>query len=171
MTVQSETKQLRRQQPSAQETLRCDWERPSAVAREVDQLSKRWAIELGQRPFEPDWERIFALDRANGALVWTARTAHGTLTGYLFVTFNRAMFTNANFARIEAGYLAPEWRSGPVGLRYIKSAVQAIKRLNGFSIEWETNDAFEPDAHGRSRLATLLERLNFEQVGTCMRLR
>lgn len=171
MTAQPDPKRLRHPQPLGRDALRCDWERPAAVAREVDSLSKRWAAELGQPPFESDWQRIFALDRAQAALVWTARSLNGTLAGYLFVTFNRALFTGKNYSRIEAGYLAPEWRSGLVGVRYIRSAIDALKRLNGNPIEWETNDAFEPDANGRSRLARLLERLGFEQIGTCMRLR
>jgi hypothetical protein len=145
--------------------LRCDWERPSVCAKEVLSLAERWRAEIGSEPFDPDWGRLFAMERASQCAVWTARTLTGPLVGYMVCTFTRGLFINRQFARIQAGYLAPEWRPG---LRYIKSTLDAIKRLGDFTIEWETNDHFEPDADGRSRLALLLQRLGFEQVGTVM---
>jgi hypothetical protein len=153
---------------SDRERLKVQWEKPSDAAREITSLSLRWAKELGCAPFEVDWERIFALERRAGALVWTARSQGGAMVGYLAVTFTRGMFINKFFARIEAGYLAPEWREGLMGFRYIKSIVPAIDAIGKFDIEWETNDEFEPDANGRARLATLLERMGFVQVGTVM---
>lgn len=153
---------------SVRERLKCQWEKPSDAAREITSLSLRWAKELGCAPFEVDWERIFALERRAGALVWSARSPSGVMVGYLAVTFTRGMFINKFFARIEAGYLAPEWREGLMGFRYIKSIVPAIDAIGNFDIEWETNDGFEPDAKGRARLAKLLERIGFVQVGTVM---
>ena len=126
--------------------LRCDWERPSVIAKEMLALAGRWQVELGTDPFDPDWERIFALERMSAAMIWTARSIPGALVGYMFVTFGRGLFTSQRVARIEAGYLAPEWRAGMTGLRYIKSTLDAIDRLGAFSIEWETNDHYEPDA-------------------------
>ena len=130
-------------------------------------------MEIGEQPFDPDWDRLFAMERASQCAVWTARTTklydpleRGPLVGYMVCTFTRGLFINRQFARIQAGYLAPEWRPG---LRYIKSTLDAIDRLGQFAIEWETNDHFEPDADGRSRLALLLQRLGFEQVGTVMK--
>ena len=135
-------------------------------------LSRRWQAELGEEPFEPDWDRIFAMERAGAAMIWTARSLQGALVGYMFVTFtNGIFFSSTRFARILAGYLAPEWRAGTTGLRYIRSTLDAIDQLGAFRIEWETNDRFEPDDSGRSRLAGLLKRLGFEQVGTVMRRR
>lgn len=161
--VPSQAKPLPRSVPVA---LKCGWEAPSAAAKEVELLSRRWAIELGQPPFEPDWERIFALERANSAKLWTARTIEsGVLVGFMFCTFNRGIFTSKNFARIEVGYLAPEWRG--LGFRFVKSIMREFKT----PVEWETNDLFKPDEHGRSRVARVLERLGFEQIGTCMRRR
>lgn len=158
-------------QRSAPAALKCGWERPSEIAREITVLANRFTSELGQPPYEPDWARIFALERAQSAIIWSGRTARGTLVAYLGVTFNRGLFTGLPYSRIEAGYLLPEWREGSFGVRFIKGGIDAIERINGNPIEWETNDAFAPDANGRSRLATLLKRLGFEQVGTCMRLK
>ena len=149
--------------------LRCDWERPSVIAKEMLALAARWQAELGAEPFDPDWERIFALERMSAAMIWTARSIPGALVGYMFITFGRGLFTSAQVATIRAGYLAPEWRAGTTGLRYIKSTIDAIGRLGAFSIEWETNDAYEPAPDGRSRLAGLLKRLGFTQVGTVMK--
>lgn len=146
--------------------LKCQWEPPSSVAKEVMSLSERWAAELGHKKFDPDWDRIFWLERMNSINIWTARTPTGALAGYLVVTILKNLFTSERYSRIEAGYLAPEWREGLRGFRYIKSLVTQIK---GSNIEWETNDLFEPDERGRARLAKLLERLGFKQVGTVMR--
>lgn len=156
---------------SGQGALEFSWALPSEVAREIDGLARRFATELGRPRYEPDWSRIFELERTGHARIWGARTLNGMLVGYLGVTLNSGLFTQRSYARIEAGYLSPEWRNGPLGIQFIKSGIAAIKALNSQSIEWETNDDFEPDANGRSRLALLLERLGFEQVGTCMRLK
>lgn len=168
MTVQLAKRPARPLPPSdlaAPDALHCAWERPSVVAREVEKLSRRWATELGRSSFDIDWERVFALERSGSMMVWTARTPNGLMAGYLVCTSNKGLFTGERFTRVEAGYLAPEWRDGLKGYRFIKAFVSVCKG----PIEWETNDAFEPDAHGRSRLARLLERLGFVQTGTTMR--
>lgn len=170
MTAQLGTKPPQHPPQSARVQLKCGWELPSKVAPEVIVLSRRWAAELGRSPFDPDWDRIFALERAGLAAVWAARSLEGVLVGYLFCTDNRGMFTGERFNRIEAGYLAPEWRNGLLGLRYIKSGVKAMQALGAPVVEWQTNDAFEPDESGKSRLARVLARLGFKQVGTSMRL-
>jgi hypothetical protein len=158
-------------QPLDQDRLSCSWERPSAIAREVTPLTNRWADELGVARFEPDWDRVFALERAGALAVWTARTLDRTLVGYAVCSWTRGFWTNQSFCRIDPFYLTPEWR-GPHGWRYMKSLVAAIARLTpGCELEWETNDAFQPDEHGRSRLAKLLERLSFRQVGTTFQRR
>lgn len=165
MTAQLDLKPPRPPQRSVQGTLEFAFERPSECAREVDGLARRFAAELGRPPYEVDWERVFSLERASIAGMWTAR--HQTiLVGYLGFTVNRGLFTSEPYTRIEAGYLAPEWREGLNGVRFI---ARFIAGMYSVPIEWETNDAFAPDANGRSRLATLLVRLGFRQVGTVMR--
>lgn len=165
MTVPLDPKQVRQLQRWAPAQLKCGWERPSDSAREITGLAKRFALEIGHPQYEPDWGRIFEMERAGAALVWGVRAIEtNVLVGYLGCTFNKGLFTGSAYTRIEAGYLAPEWR-GPLGWWFIKVFANEV---NG-AIEWETNDAFEPDEHGRSRLATLLERLGFAQVGTVMR--
>lgn len=166
MTAQFALKRPPLPRPSAPAQLKCGWELPSAIAKELTLLARRFSDEFGLPPYDIDWDRVFALERAGLLRVWTARTPAGALTGCLTITFNRGLFTSTFHHRIETGFLSPEWRSGALGVRFIKSAVAAI---GPGPVEWETNDAFEPDANGRSRLATLLERLGFKQVGTTMR--
>ena len=152
--------------PSGRVTLECGWERPSEVAREITALFKRFAADLGREPYDIDWDRVFALERAGVMALWNARTiSDRILVGSLVCVRGTGLFTSKPFTRIEAGYLAPEWRDGSAGFSFIKSL---LAKLDG-PVEWETNDRFEPDANGRSRLATLLERLRFVQVGTTMR--
>ena len=158
-------------QPLDQDRLSCAWERPSAIAHEVTPLTNRWAAELGVARFEPDWDRVFALERAGTLAVWSARTLDRVLVGYAVCNWTRGLWLNQSFCRIDPFYLTPEWR-GPIGVRYVKSLIVAIGRLTpGCTVEWETNDDFQPDEHGRSRLAKLLERLNFRQVGTTFQRR
>ena len=172
VTIRPDPSPAKSKKPPARVTLRCDWELPSAISREVIVLFERFASELGRAPYDIAWDRVFALERAGVMRLWTARTIDGgVLVGCIVCVWGTGLFTSAPYTRIEAGYLTPEWRGGLLGFRFIKSAVVAIEALNGGKIEWETNDHFEPDAHGRSRLAALLERLGFEQVGTTMRQR
>lgn len=159
----ADTKSLKQPQLSGREQLKCQWELASAIAQEVLSLSHRWAAEIDSETFDPDWDRVFALERLNSLRIWTARTPHGALAGFFVVTLLRGLFTTSVFARIEAGYLAPEWREGSRGRRYIESVVQAIGE---HPIEWETNTAFG----GEAALVKLLKRLGFRQVGTSMRL-
>lgn len=159
----ADTKYPKQPQLSGHEQLKCQWELASAIAQEVLSLSHRWAAEIGSAAFDPDWDRIFALERLNSLRVWTARTAKGALAGYLVISLLRGLFTNQKYARIEAGYLATEWREGFRGYRFIKSAIEAI---GDNPIEWETNSAFG----GEASLVKLLKRLGFRQVGTSMRL-
>lgn len=154
-------------QPLGQDRLRCDWERISVIAREVAPLARRQCAEMVAQPFDMDWDRLFDYERAGTFAVWTARLLDRTLVGYAACLWSTGLWSQSTrFCRVEAFYLVPEWR-GPLGYRYMKSLLAAIERLApDATIEWETNDRFQPDEHGRSRLAKLLERLNFRQVGT-----
>ena len=72
-------------QPSAPARLSCSWERFPEVASELRYLSARQQAEIGDgyEPYDPDWDRYFAFDRAGSAMVWTARTLSGVLVGYV----------------------------------------------------------------------------------------
>ena len=163
-------RQLKPPQPSGPDRLRCDWERLSAIAHEVAPLARRHYAEMVDHLFDPNWDELFALERMGVLGVWTARTVDRTLVGYTFCFWRNWLWSReVRYCCIDACYLAPEWR-GDLGYRYVKSIVAAVGRIEpGARVRWETNDMFEPDAHGRSRLAKLLERFNFRQVGTVMR--
>ena len=74
MLVQLEKRLPPLPQPSVPVALKCEWERPTVCGQEVLALSRRWAAELGETPFDPNWDYIFAMERANSAMVWTAPT-------------------------------------------------------------------------------------------------
>lgn len=142
--------------------------------RELAPLLVRQQDEVGKayQDFDPDWNRYFEYERAGLLRIWTARDEHGVLVGYfvgLFVHGLHAASTRHCYA--DLFWLAPEWRDGLLGLRFLRSVVQACEGLRVQVLRWETNDTFMPDGNGRSRVARLLERLGFEQVGTVMQKR
>ncbi len=53
-------------QHSGRVPLRCKWEQPSAIANEILVLAKQQQAEVGEdyEPFDPDWERWLAIERA-----------------------------------------------------------------------------------------------------------
>src|SRR5216684_3140259 len=140
MTAQPVPNQAKQPQPSVPVALRCDWERLSVIPHEVMTLARRQQAEMGHEPPNPDWDRLFALERSNSFLVWTARTLDKTLVGYAFCMTTQDIFTGARLCRIEALYLAPEWREGMLGVRFVRSVFDAIGKLGDFIIEWETDD-------------------------------
>ena len=142
--------------------------------RELAPLLERQQAEVGTtyQDFDPDWGRYFEYERAGILRIWTARDAQGALVGYfvgLDVHGLHAASTRHCYA--DLFWLAPEWRDGLLGLRFLRSVVEACKGLGVQVLRWETNDTFAPDAHGRSRVARLLERLGFVPVGTVMQMR
>ncbi len=144
------------------------------VVGELAPLLKRQQDEVGRtyQDFDPDWNRYFEYERAGVLRIWTARDECGVLVGYfvgLVVHGLHAASTRHCYA--DLFWLAPEWRDGLLGLRFLRSVVTATKGLGVQVLRWETNDTFSPDANGRSRVARLLERIGFVAVGTVMQMR
>jgi len=156
--------QARARQPSGREQLKCQWELLTFISREVMVLARRQQQEIGdsEQPLDPDWDRLFMEEREKRFAVWTARNANGTLVGYAFVFFTTSLWSRGIvLAMIKLFYLAPEWRSGWLGLKFMRSLFEAIDRLNPVAtIQVETNDWAMP------RVAILLERCNFKRVHT-----
>ena len=160
--------------PSGRARLNCRWEPFSLVVRELVPLLARQQEEVGKayQDFDPDWGRYFEYERAGLLRIWTARDADGVLVGYfvgLLVHGLHAASTRHCYA--DLFWLAPEWRDGMLGLRFLRAAVEACRGLGVQVLRWEVNDTFAPDENGRSRVAKLLERIGFGQVGTVMQMR
>ena len=127
------------------------------------------AITPRGQPFDPDWNRYFEYERAGILKIWTARSPQGALIGaaaMLVIHGLRSASTLFSFG--DLFWLAPEWRGGMLGVRFLRSAEQAVALLGVSIVRWETDDTYEPDEHGRSRVAGLLQRLGYEQIGTIM---
>ena len=151
-------------QPSGREQLKCQWELLTVISREVMVLARRQQQEIGdsEQPLDPDWDRLFMEERERRFAVWTARNAKGTLVGYAFVFLTTSLWSRGIvLAMIKLFYLAPEWRTGWLGLKFMRSLFAAIDKLNPqATIQVETNDWAMP------RVAILLERCNFRRVHT-----
>jgi len=161
--------------PSAQERpervrLSCQFERPTAIAREIAALSKRHHAEGGTKyePYSPDWERYHQLDRMGLLAAWTARPIGGhALAGYVIWIVSPGIHcTETLIADAKLFYLAPEWRDGLTGYKFLKSAIEAIRAAaNPGIIRMETNDLYEG-----GRVGALIRRLGGKQVGSVFHL-
>jgi len=156
--------------PSDRARLRAKWEPLALIYRELAALLAQAEFNTppGQ-PFEPDWDRYFEYERAGILKLWIARSPRGAIAGcaaVLIVHGLRSASTLFSFG--DLFWLAPEWRGGLLGLRFLRSVEQAVRDLGVRVVRWETDDSFEPDERGRSRVAGLLERLGYEQIGTIM---
>lgn len=150
--------------PSAPVQLKCQWERFQAVADELLILSRRQQAEVGEdyQPYNPDWSRYFAMDRAGSCGVWTARPiAGGTLAGYIiWLTFRGLHCVDTVFASADLIYMPPEWRSGLRGYKFVKSSIEAVKLQKPDIIHVETNFLYK-----QGKLGNLLARLGLRKIG------
>jgi hypothetical protein len=159
-----EVKLVRETPQSDHARLKVGWERFSAIAPELRVLSARQQAEVGvdYEPYDPDWDRYFALDRAGSCAVWTARSLTGVLAGYIIWLTTRGLHNvSTTFAVADLLYLAPEWREGLTGYKLLKTGIAAAQATNPDLIRVETNDLYE---HGR--VGVLLKRLKFRRIGS-----
>lgn len=162
-----EKSQAPRTQQSDPARLSCKWELLSAVIRELLPVIKDHyeAIGLNGAPFDPDWDQLLALERAQFLLVWVARTPAGTIAGYAMVMSTADMFAcRTPMASIESVWLDPAWRSGFKGIKFIKALVQSIKELNGPStkIRIYSSEKFP--------IGKVYDRCGFKKTGTTFEL-
>jgi GNAT superfamily N-acetyltransferase len=118
--------------------------------------------------FAPDWDRYFEYERAGILKIWTARdAANGLLVGYVVTLVAHGLHASTQrFAHVTILWLAPEWRNGLLGLRFLRSFLRACKKLGVQLVRIETNDAFEPDGQRRSRVGKILARLGLSPIST-----
>jgi hypothetical protein len=144
--------------------LKVGWEKISAVARELQYLAVRQQAEVGENfePFAPDFDTYLFYERAGSCVVWTARTIDTKLlVGYIVWLTTRGLHCATTiFANADLVYLAPEWREGMTGYKFIKSGVAAISPLVD-RVKIETNDLYEG-----GRMGVLLKRLGFRKIAS-----
>ena len=164
MTAQPDPSLPSQLRPSGRVQLSCQWERFSVISAEIRPMMERQQAEVGKdyEPYDPDWDRYFAFDRAGSLRIWTARTIEGFLVGYVFWLLLRSLHASSTrFATADLIYLAPEWREGLLGYRFLRSAISAVSELKPDIIRVETNDLYED-----GRLGLLLRRLKFRRIGS-----
>jgi hypothetical protein len=144
--------------------LRVGWERFSDVIHEAKFLIQRQQAEVGENfePFSPDWDLYFSYERSGSIAVWTARDLdQGSLVGYIVWLTTRGLHcANTLFASADLVYLAPEWREGITGYKFLKSGIEAVRSMVDV-VRVETNDLYE-----NGRMGLLLERLGFRRIGS-----
>jgi len=151
-------------QPSGRAQLECKWERFTDIASELAVLSARQQAEIGEgyEPYNPDWNRYFAFERAGSCAVWAARSLSGTLVGYvIWLTVRGLHNVTTKFATADLIYLAPEWRGGLLGYKFLRSSIDAVKALEPDLVRVETNDLY-----AAGRVGILLKRLGFRRIGS-----
>ena len=152
-------------QPSdpAAPRLRCQWERVQNIADELLILTTRQHEESPDyQPYNPDWSRYFAMDRAGSCAVWTARTPANVLAGYMVWLTTRGLHcADKIFAVGDLAFLALEWRDGMRGYKFLKSGIDAIAAAcHPDIIHIETNCLYKD-----GRMGMLLARLGFRKIG------
>jgi len=142
--------------------LKVGWERFSDIIHEARHLISRHHAEMSSEPFNPDWDLFYLYERAGSLGVWTARTIDSRrLVGYIVWIFTRGLHASSTiFATADAIYLAPEWREGVIGYKFLKTAINAV-RPRADIVKVEVNQLYE-----QGRMGVLLERLGFKHVGT-----
>lgn len=126
-------------------------------------LLRRHHVEAGLEqqavPFDPDWDRLFALDRAGIVGLTTARV-DDLLVGYALSVVTKPLWHAGTLAaHIEGVYLDPLYRQGLTGYRLLKEHVSSLRQSGVRVIKSEAPDRID---HGR--LAILLRRLGMKPI-------
>lgn len=142
----------------------------SWIGGELKALAQRQFDEVGVEreavPLDPDWDRYFEYERAGILHIWTAR-ANGVLVGYVVCLVAPGIHhVSTLHAYADLFYLAPEWRNGTRGWRFLKSVEAPLKAMGVKVLRFNTNDTYRPDAHGRSLVSAMLVRGGFTRVET-----
>lgn len=151
--------------PSGREPLKVGWEKFSDIVRELRYLSARQQAEMGDKfepGYDPDWEAYFARERMGDLVVWTARTVPtNVLVGYIIWQTWRGLHNRATrFANADVVYLAPEYREGMTGYKFLKTGIAFIRPMVDI-VRVETNDLYE-----QGRMGIPLKRLGFRRIGS-----
>lgn len=170
----TEASRVSRTPQSDPERLKCRWELLSAIIHELLPVIEEHfkTVGLNGDEFNPDWDHLFALERARALLIWTARTTGGAIVGYAVCASSRGLFScKTPLCCVEAVWLDPAWRNGRKGIRFIKSMVEALRELKAAKkVRIFSNDDYDVGEDGRSRVVQAFRAAGFRQVGTMMEL-
>ena len=162
--------QVSKTQQSGRERLECKWELLSVIIRELLPVIRKHydVVRLNGDPLDPNWDHLFALERAGTLLIWTARSESGSIVGYAVCSGYCPMFSQSTKGvSIEAIWLDPAWRVGLRGIKFVKSVVDAVRKLGmAKKIRVFSNDDYDVTPDGKSRVALAFQRAGFRQTGT-----
>lgn len=142
------------------------WERFSAVSRDLaPAFLRHWrevAIFQNEVPYDPDWERMFALDRAGVLHILTAR-AGGVLVGYVvnLVSPNLHHLSTV-WAHVEAFWLDPVHRRGWNGVKLFTENAKGLKVLGARIVTLATLPWVEAE---RGTVSRIVKRLGYAPMG------
>lgn len=110
-------------------------------------------------PLEPDWDRLFALDAANGVYLTTVRVDN-LLVGYALSHVGASIWHSSTLAaHLELVFLDPLYRGGWTAYNLLKEHVSGLRQAAVRVIKAET-----PDRVANGRLQVLLKRLGFKPI-------
>lgn len=117
-------------------------------------------------PFDPDWDRYFEYERLGLHHLLTAR-ADGVLVGYVnCLVIHSLLCRSVVHGYAEHFWLAPEWRGGGTGRVLLEEAERGMVERGAKVCRFDTNDLFDPDEHGRSRVGLILRRMGYRPIVT-----
>lgn len=110
------------------------WERLTDITREILPLLKEHWRELALNQdtviLDPNWEQYFVYQELGILHVLTVRQ-HGDLVGYLWLLCGPHLhYASTKYANIDHYWLAPECRSGWLGVRLFREAIRKALELD-----------------------------------------
>jgi hypothetical protein len=119
------------QEPRKSPGLTFQWERFSAIARELPPLFERhWqeiALDHDAVPLAPDWDSYYDLELRGILHILTAR-ADGALAGYIFnLIGGHQHYISTRCAHTEMFWLAPRWRRGWQPVTFFLENLRGLK--------------------------------------------
>lgn len=139
-----------------------EWERVSRLRDDgaEDLLLQHWretALHHEDVPLDPDWSRVFCLEREGWLKVASLRR-YGELIGYAVFTIARHLhFRSSVYATCNALYVLPEHRGYAGG----KLVVETERMLRALDVTKVVHQA--PVSRGK-KLGALLERLGYKHT-------
>lgn len=115
------------------------WDALADVQSDVEKLLRAHWREVDvfhdDAPLDPDWKRYAQLEEF-GWLGIVAARAGGQLVGYMTIIIGPHLHhKTVKWATVDVMYLAPEYRHGWTGVRFIKAAERGLRKL-GIRVFW-----------------------------------
>lgn len=143
------------------------WESIVDVQPEVEKLllRKHWEevdVFHEDAPLDPDWKRYAQLEEFGWLGVMTAR-AGDELVGYMTLVIGPHLHhKTVKWATVDVMYLAPAYRAGWTGVRFIKAVEKGLRKL-GIKVFWFAIKEHFKNRRGRD-VGDVLKFLGFDCV-------